>query len=130
MKTVIRSEAEMKDSKITWMKEIPITWKTPKLLHVLRSKISDGPHETPTYVDRGIPFISIDSLNNDKNINFSTCKRYISEEDYKKYSSKTNLEEGDILFSKAATIGKTAIVGNERFMIWSPLAIIKNDKNF
>ena len=117
----------MKDSGIEWIGEIPEGWETPKLLYVLREKICDGPHETPNYVDQGIPFISIDSLNESKSINFENVKRFISEEDYNYYSQKTYIEKGDILFSKAATIGKTAIVGEERFMVWSPLAVIKSN---
>lgn len=124
---VISSKRPMKDSQVKWMGQIPETWTTPKLLYVLSERISDGPHETPAYIDEGIPFISIDSLNDSKNINFENVKRYISEEDYMRYCKKTVIREGDILFSKAATIGKTAIVGKERFMVWSPLAIIKGD---
>ena len=120
---------EMKDSGIEWIGFIPYDWTLPKLLYVLREKICDGPHETPTYVDDGIPFISIDSLNDTRNIDFSVVKKFISEKDYNSYSIKTKIEEGDILFSKAATIGKTAIVGNEKFMVWSPLAVIKSNEN-
>ena len=101
----------------------------PKLLYVLREKISDGPHETPEYVDNGIPFISIDSLNDTKSINLQDCKRYITEEDYIRFSQKTRIEKDDILFSKAATIGKTAIIKDEKIMVWSPLAIIKANSN-
>lgn len=117
----------MKDSGIPWIGKIPESWLVPKLLYVLRAKICDGPHETPNYMEDGIPFISIDSLNDSKTINLENVRRYISDEDYEQYCQKTKIEHGDILFSKAATIGKTAIVGNERFMVWSPLAVIKHD---
>ena len=117
----------MKDSGIEWIGGIPEKWTVPKLLYVLRDKICDGPHETPNYTEEGIPFISIDSLNDTKRISLENVKRFISEEDYVKFSQKTKIEQGDILFSKAATIGKTAIVVNEKIMVWSPLAVIKND---
>lgn len=118
---------EMKDTGIEWIGIIPEEWSTSKLIRTLRTKICDGPHETPNYVEDGIPFISIDSLNQTKYIDFSVCKRFITEEDYVNYSKKTVIENGDILFSKAATIGKTAIVGDQKFMVWSPLAIIKSN---
>lgn len=117
----------MKDSGVEWIGEIPEEWSVPKLLYVLRDKICDGPHETPEYVEVGIPFISIDSLNETKRINMEKVRRFISTSDYEKYRQKTRIESGDILFSKAATIGKTAIVSDEIFMVWSPLAVIKND---
>lgn len=118
-----------KDSRVKWLGEIPSHWFSASLLYMLRGKISDGPHETPDLKEDGIPFVSIDSLNDTKNIDFSIVKKYISSKDYERYCLKTKLEEGDVLFSKAATIGKTAIVGNEIFMIWSPLAILKPDYN-
>ena len=117
---------EMKDSGIEWIGEIPIDWNCEKMLYVLRTQICDGPHETPIYVDDGIPFISVDSLNETKKVNLLNVKKFITEKSYNLYMNKAHIENGDILFSKAATIGKTAIVGNEKFMVWSPLAIIKS----
>lgn len=119
----------MKNSGIQWIGDIPQDWKTTKLLNTLRNFISDGPHETPNLIDNGIPFISVDSLNDSENINFDIVKKFISKEDYLIYNKKTKLEYGDILFSKSATIGKTAIVKNDIFMVWSPLAIIKVNYN-
>ena len=116
---------EMKDSGIQWIGEMPANWVVKKLLLGLRTPICDGPHETPDYVEDGVPFISVDSLNESKTVSLENVKRYISEEQYNTYSMKAKLNEGDILFSKSATIGKTAIVNNEKFMVWSPLAIIK-----
>ena len=123
---------EMKDSGVPWIGEIPKGWERTSLLNVLRKKITDGPHETPLFIENeenGIPFVSIDSLGNSDKIDFSVVKKYISKEDYLRYTQKTVIEEGDILFTKAATIGKTAIVGKECFMVWSPLAIIKTNEN-
>ena len=117
---------KMKDTIYPWLGKIPVSWNTSKLLYCLRQQICDGPHETPNVIDDGIPFISIDSLNESKHVDLSIVKKFISEEDYLIYRQKTNLEKGDILFSKSATIGKTAIVGDEVFMVWSPLAIIKS----
>lgn len=116
-----------KPSGVDWIGEVPNGWTVQKLLYCLRQAICDGPHETPKQVEEGIPFISIDSLNDTKDIDFSVVSKFISEEDYQNYMKKTKLEKGDILFSKAATIGKTAIVGDEKFMVWSPLAILKNN---
>ena len=117
----------MKDSGIEWIGKTPEQWNVPKMIFVLRNKICDGPHETPEYVEEGVPFISIDSLNESKDINFGNVKRFITEEDYEQYCQKTKIEPGDILFSKAATIGKTAIAPDRRFMVWSPLAVIKGN---
>lgn len=116
---------EMKDSGVEWIASVPYNWDVCKMLYVLRGKITDGPHETPELVPEGIPFISVDSLNDSDKVDFSCVRKFISEEIYQEYAKKAILEPGDILFTKAATIGKTAIVGDENFMIWSPIAIIK-----
>lgn len=122
---------EMQNSGVEWISLIPKGWRRTYLLNGLMQPITDGPHETPKYVSNtnGVPFISVDSLNDSENVDLTNVKKYISETDYKKYNLKTNLQENDILFSKAATIGKTAVVKKERFMVWSPLAVIKCKKN-
>jgi type I restriction enzyme S subunit len=121
----LNPNVDFKESNIDWIGQIPCDWQRGSLIRFLRSPLTDGPHETPTYVESGVPFISIDSLNDTKNVDLSNVRSFISEEDYLEYSKKTILEKGDILFTKSATIGKTAIVGDERYMIWSPLTIIK-----
>lgn len=118
----------MKDSGVEWIGEIPKGWKVTKLRNCLRTPITDGPHETPRYVDEGIPFISVNAINGDGTINRQVANR-ISESDARIYNNKTNLEVGDILFTKAATIGKIAIVDVVDFMIWSPIAVIKSNKS-
>ena len=101
------------------------------LLDVLSQPITDGPHETPSFYEDGIPFISADAIVDNK-INFSRKRGYISEEYdllcQKKYKPQLN----DIYLVKSgSTTGKVAIVKTEeRFNIWSPLAAIRvNKKN-
>jgi type I restriction enzyme S subunit len=77
----------------------------------LVSTITKG--STPTtygfnYLDKGIPFIKIENIENDK-INHRSIKHFISNEAHE-YQSRSQLQEGDILFSIAGTIGKTCIV--------------------
>ena len=117
----------MINSGIPWIGEIPNHWGSTVLLRLLKCRITDGPHETPVLQNTGIPFISVDSLNETDSVDLSNVKRFISRELYDEYQKKAQIEKGDILFSKAATIGKTAIVKDEEFMVWSPLAIIKSN---
>ena len=68
---------------------------------------------TPTtygfiYLDKGIPFIKIENIENDK-ISHRSIKQFISNEAHE-YQSRSQLQEGDILFSIAGTIGKTCVV--------------------
>ena len=98
-----------------------------KLGYLLKTKITDGPHETPEFIDEGYPFLSVDSIVDGK-LNFEGC-RYISEEDFNKYKLKCNPQRDDVFMGKAASIGKVAIVDVDlEFSIWSPLALLRPDK--
>lgn len=123
----------MKESGVEWIGEIPKNWITAKLLNFLKRPITDGPHETPNYAEEGVPFISVNAIDWQGNIN-RNVNTFITEEDARKYNEKINLEVGDILFTKSATIGKMAIVDEVDFMVWSPIAVIKPkdgiDNNF
>lgn len=121
--------AKMKDSGTWQLDRIPTNWQLKKLLYYLEMPITDGPHETPTLRDDGIPFISAESIKNNS-IDFSKMRGYISNEYNsiisKKYSPKTN----DIFIIKSgATTGNVAYVKDfVNFNIWSPLAVIRVNK--
>ncbi|KRN88685.1 restriction endonuclease subunit S [Ligilactobacillus ceti] len=120
---------KMKNSTIPWIGEIPEHWEVVRLKHLVETPISDGPHETPVFLDEGIPFYSVDSISNNELI-YEPC-RYISFEDANRYDKKSKPQKGDILLGKAASTGKIAIIKKDtRIQIWSPLALIRiNNKN-
>lgn len=108
--------------------QIKNDWNILPIKYLLKNKITDGPHETPNFIDKGIPFLSVDSIIDGKLV-FEGC-RYISKKDYEKYKNKCNPQKNDIFMGKAASIGKIAIVDVEfPFSIWSPLALIRPDTN-
>lgn len=96
-----------------------------KLIDALRQPITDGPHETPNLIDIGIPFISVESIQNGK-IDVTKCRGYISKE-YSDYCRKKYKPEiGDVYMVKSASIGRVAMVLDDcNFDIWSPLAAMK-----
>lgn len=114
---------KMKDSGIEWIGEIPEDWETIKLLYVLDGPITDGPHETPSYLDEGVPFITINNIDDAGNIDKENANK-ISHEDAVTYNKKAKMKVGDLLFSKSATIGRIAEVDKLDFMVWSPFAIL------
>lgn len=101
-------------------------WEQRKVLDILIQPITDGPHETPKLVEKGVPFISVDAIIDNK-IDFSRKRGYISEaydiECCKKYKPQYH----DVYIVKSgSTVGKVAIVETtERFNIWSPLAALR-----
>lgn len=119
----------MKDSGYSLIGDIPEDWNIYRMKFFLESPVSDGPHETPLFQDKGIPFFSVDSIQNNKLI-FKNS-RFISKEDHKRFSKKCRPQKNDILFGKAASVGKVAFVDTENeFNVWSPLAVIRLKKKF
>lgn len=110
---------------------VPEDWTINKTLRCLSMPITDGPHETPTAVENGIPFVSAEavSFGNGK-IDFNHIWGYISEDYYIECCKKYTPQKDDIYMIKSgATTGKVAIVDTDRiFTIWSPLAVFRANK--
>lgn len=102
---------------------IPDGWKWASL-DSLSSKIVDGVHHKPDYVDEGVPFMSVKDIKGGK-IYFDNCK-YISPETHEEIHPRCNPEKGDLLITKSGTIGRTAIVRtDEVFDLFVSVALIK-----
>ncbi|MDA8151593.1 MAG: restriction endonuclease subunit S [Acidithiobacillus sp.] len=121
---------KMKDSGVEWLGEVPEHWIVSAFKRIVSSPITDGPHETPEFLDTGIPFVSAEAVSSGS-IDFNKIRGYISHEDHAQYSKKYRPELGDIFMVKSgATTGVTAIVETDiDFNIWSPLAVIRCGSN-
>ncbi len=69
-------------------------------------KIYDGTHQTPKYVESGIPFYSTEHLTSG---DFSKTK-FVSEEVYDHESRRVKIEKGDVLMSRIGNIGAVKFV--------------------
>jgi type I restriction enzyme, S subunit len=112
-----------------------LTGRNPKIplvpLETLCTKITDGTHVTPTYLDDGVPFLSVKNITRFRGqLDFSDIK-YISPEEHKKISKLSNVERGDILYTKVgATYGYAQIVDTDReFSIFVSVALLKPNKS-
>jgi len=115
-----------KASGVAWLGDVPEHWDVIRLKNILHRRITDGPHTTPIFVDEGVPFLSVDGIQ-DGELKFDGC-RYISESDHFEYRRKALPQKDDLLMGKAASTGKIARVKVDfEFSIWSPLALIKLD---
>lgn len=124
-------QASLKPSGVEWLGDIPAHWEVLALKRCVETKITDGPHETPDFVTQGVPFISVDAIQNGK-INFESKRGYISKKDDERYALKCKPKRGDIFIVKSgSTTGKIGFVDTDKnFNIWSPLALVRvNSKN-
>lgn len=127
----LNPDSRLKYSGVEWLGEVPEHWNVPKIKQIVSIPVTDGPHETPIFVDDGVPFVSAEAVSKGM-INFKKIRGYITEEQNAVYSMKYSPKIYDIYMVKSgATTGVTAIVEtNYRFNIWSPLAVIRCKKNY
>jgi len=98
-------------------------WEIRKLGDICYS-VKDGPHVSPKYTEQGVPFISVNNIIRGE-IDIANC-RYISEEDFKIYSSKGKPEKNDILYTKGGTTGFAKRVDVDfKFINWVHIAVLK-----
>jgi type I restriction enzyme, S subunit len=104
-------------------------WQTKQLKKLTQVPVTDGPHLTPKFLRDGVPFLSVNNLANNR-VDLSDL-RYVSEEDHVLFSKKCKPAKNDLLFGKAASVGRVAMVDFDlEFNIWSPIALLRmNDEN-
>lgn len=111
----LNPDAEMKDSGIEWIGEIPKGWKIIRLKYITNS-IGDGLHGTPNYDDLGtIFFINGNNLGNRK-ISITEKTNRLTEEEYKK-CGVVKLDKCTLLMSLNGTYGILSMYDNEPIML-------------
>lgn len=119
-------DVPMKDSGVEWLGEVPEHWKVLAIKKIVSTPITDGPHETPNFIEEGVSFISAEAISSGV-IDFSKQRACISIKDHIRFSEKYKPHLYDIYMVKSgATTGVSAIVETiNDFNIWSPLAAIR-----
>lgn len=99
-------------------------WEVKKLGEVC-SKITDGVHSKPKYVESGVPFVSVKDITTGELIMDDV--KYISKEDHIQYSKRCPIEFGDVLYTKVgATYGRPALVNvKDEFSLYVSVALLK-----
>jgi type I restriction enzyme M protein len=80
---------------------IPIHADWPvKELSEVTTKITDGAHFTPTYMETGVPFLRVTDITES-----NLSKKFIPQEEHIELIKRCRPEKGDVLYSKNGTIG-------------------------
>lgn len=109
--------------------EIPNNWVWCRLGD-LATLITDGTHQTPSYVEKGRIFLSAQNV---KPFRFMPeVHRFVSEKDYQEYVKVKKCEKGDILIARVgAGIGESAVIDQELdFAFYVSLGLVKIIQNF
>ncbi len=120
----LNPDVPMKDSGVPALGHLPSHWATTKPKFAC-SRIVDGTHHTPSYVDEGIPFITVKNLTAGPGISFEDTK-FVSPEEHAQLWKRANPERGDVLISKDGTLGVTRVIETDRvFSIFVSVALLK-----
>lgn len=98
---------------LVWMRLGEILW-----------SVKDGPHYSPKYQDKGIPFISGGNIRHN-GIDFKNSK-FISKELHEELSRRCKPEKYDVLYTKGGTTGIAKVNDyNIEFNVWVHVAVLK-----
>jgi len=97
-----------------------ISWEQNRLDEL--SEVYDGTHQTPSYTENGIMFLSVENIKN------LTSKKFISIKDFEKDFNNFP-EKGDVLMTRIGDIGTTNVLEtNEQVAYYVSLALFKHIK--
>ena len=119
-------EVPLKPSGIPWLGDIPKHWGTPRLAQ-LSTRIGDGLHGTPEYVDQSpYHFINGNNLVNGC-IRLKASTRCVGLAEFKKHA--VPLGESTLLMSINGTIGSVALYRGESVILGKSAAYINCNKS-
>lgn len=118
---------KMKDSGIEWIGEIPSDWDVKKLKYLCKN-ITDGSHFSPETQLDGKTYITVTDVY-DGVVHYESASK-ISERDFEvleKNGCKPPIHS--VLLAKDGTVGRTAIVEYNDYVVLSSLGILNPDEN-
>ena len=103
--------------------KVPGNWCWTRL-KTISAHISDGSHNPPKDSGSGIPLLSATNIRN-HSIDVDGAVRWITEAEWETENLRTKIEPNDVLLTIVATLGRTAVVRNEKFALQRSVAVIK-----
>jgi type I restriction enzyme, S subunit len=104
--------------------ELPEGWLWASVEQI-STKVTDGVHKKPNYVESGVPFVTVKNLTAGPGISFDNLN-YVTKTDHEEFVKRANPEAGDILISKDGTLGVVRAIRTAKvFSIFVSVAMIK-----
>lgn len=105
--------------------DLPTGWSLTDL-GTVALKITDGAHKTPTYVEKGVPFVSVKDFSAGRLSLANT--RFISEAEHELLFQRCDPRRGDILLGRIGTLGKAVLVDTDiEFSLFVSVGLIRFD---
>ena len=104
---------------------VPTGWELTEL-GVIAEKITDGAHKTPTYVEEGVPFVSVKDFSGGT-LDLSST-RFIPPSEHKVLYQRCDPRRGDILIARIGTLGKAVLVDTDlEFSLFVSVGLVRFD---
>ena len=100
---------------------IPSDWEIKSMSNIC--DVRDGTHDSPKYLESGIPLITSKNIVNGK-LDFSDIS-FISLFDAEEINKRSKVDKGDILMSMIGTIGNAVLVENQDIFCIKNVALFK-----
>ena len=107
--------------------ELPNDWGWSSAEAICAS-VRDGTHDTPKYVESGIPLITSKNLINGK-LDYTKIQM-ISEKDHEEISKRSGVDDGDILYAMIGTIGNPVVVKKTEEFSIKNVGLFKSNEEF
>ena len=102
---------------------LPMGW-TLSTLGSVALKITDGAHQTPTYVGSGVPFVSVKDFSAGR-LDLSNT-RFITESEHRLLYKRCDPKRGDILIGRIGTLGRAVLVDtDDEFSLFVSVGLIR-----
>jgi type I restriction enzyme S subunit len=108
LRDAIAHPEQFKDSPLG---RIPKEWEV-RTMEEITTKIVDGVHKTPVYVESGIPFLTVENLTAGIGISLKNV-RYVTPSAHAEFFKRADPRPGDVLVSKDGTLGIARIVTDD-----------------
>lgn len=92
------------------------------------ASVRDGTHDTPKYIEEGIPLITSKNLKKE-GLDFSKVKN-ISKKDHELISIRSGVENGDILFAMIGTIGNPVLINTDKQFSIKNVGLFKKNEQY
>ena len=116
-----RADGTPKGSLKTEWGDIPEDWEIKSMSNIC--DVRDGTHDSPKYLESGIPLITSKNIVNGK-LDFSDIS-FISLFDAEEINKRSKVDKGDILMSMIGTIGNAVLVENQDIFCIKNVALFK-----
>ena len=106
--------------------DLPHRWELTDL-GTITIKITDGTHKTPTYVEAGVPFVSVKDFSG--GILDLSNTRFITKQEHNAIYQRCDPRRGDILLGRIGTLGKAVLVETDiEFSLFVSVGLIRFDQ--